>query len=163
MAMTEKATTTMTSKAGAKASSNDGIVGGLSIFLADSYLLTGKTQACHWNVTGPNFHGLHALFQAQYTELFTAVDVIAERIRALGSPAPMTVEGMLGQATLQEPSRIPDAAGMVRMLGEDHGTLSAAAATLAEEAEDDPATHDLLVARIAAHDKAAWMLRSHLA
>lgn len=152
----------MPAKTAAAARSNDGAAEGLTAFLADTYLLMGKTQACHWNVTGPNFSGLHTLFEAQYTELFKAVDVLAERIRALGSPAPMTIEGMLAQASLKEPARIPDAAGMVRMLGDDHAALSSAAATLAEEAEDDLATHDLLVSRIAAHDKAAWMLRSHL-
>lgn len=153
----------MASKSDAKAPSNDGTAEGLTIFLADTYLLMGKTQACHWNVTGPNFQGLHTLFETQYTELFKAVDVLAERIRALDSPAPMSIESMLAQATIEEAARIPDAPGMVSMLGEDHEALSAAAATLAEEAEDDLATHDLLVARIAAHDKAAWMLRSHLA
>ncbi len=152
----------MPSKPAARAQSNDGAADGLTVFLADTYLLMGKTQACHWNVTGPNFHGLHTLFEVQYTELFKAVDVLAERIRALGSPAPMTIEGMLAQATLSEPARIPDSTAMVRMLGEDHATLSAAAGKLAEDVEDDLATHDLLVARIAAHDKAAWMLRSHL-
>jgi starvation-inducible DNA-binding protein len=154
--------TTMAHEAGARAPSNDGIADGLTVFLADTYLLMGKTQACHWNVTGPNFHGLHVLFEAQYTELFKAVDVLAERIRALGSPAPMSIEAMLARATLDEPSRVPDATAMLCMLGEDHETLSAAAAALADAAEDDLATHDLLVARIAAHDKAAWMLRSHL-
>ncbi|WP_198374072.1 Dps family protein [Neoroseomonas rubea] len=148
---------------GPKAKSNDGVVGGLTIFLSDTYLLMGKSQACHWNVTGPNFYSLHTLFEKQYNDLFAAVDVLAERLRALGSPAPMTVEGMLANATLEEPPRIPDASGMVRMLSEDHETLSIAAATLAAKTEDDLATHDLLVARIAAHDKAAWMLRSHLA
>lgn len=153
----------MASKSGGRAGSNKGAAAGLTVFLADTYLLMGKTQACHWNVTGANFHGLHTLFETQYTELFQAVDVLAERIRAIGSPAPMTLEGMVGQATLTESPRVPDAMGMVRMLGDDHGTLSAAAAKLAEEVEeDDLATHDLLVARIAAHDKAAWMLRSHL-
>jgi starvation-inducible DNA-binding protein len=160
MSTTESAT--MPTKAAARARSNDGAADGLTVFLADTYLLMGKTQACHWNVTGPNFHGLHTLFEAQYTELFKAVDVLAERIRALGSPAPMTIEGMLAQATLKEPARIPDATAMARMLGEDHAALSASAARLAKEAEDDLATHDLLVSRIAAHDKAAWMLRSHL-
>jgi starvation-inducible DNA-binding protein len=153
---------TMASKAATRARSNEGVAEGLTVVLADTYLLMGKTQACHWNVTGPNFQGLHTLFETQYTELFKAVDVLAERIRALGSHAPMTVEGMLAQATLKESSRIPDGAGMARLLGDDHGALSAAAAKLAEESEDDLATHDLLVARIAAHDKAAWMLRSHL-
>lgn len=153
----------MTSHAATKAPSNDGIAGGLTVFLSDTYLLMGKSQACHWNVTGPNFYSLHTLFEQQYTDLFKAVDVLAERLRALGSPAPMTVEGMLAHATLDEPARVPDASGMVRMLSEDHETLSVAAATLAEETEDDLATHDLLVTRIAAHDKAAWMLRSHLA
>lgn len=152
----------MAAKAATLAHSNDGAAGDLTVFLADTYLLMGKTQACHWNVTGPNFQGLHTLFEAQYTELFEAVDVLAERIRALGSPAPMTVAGMLAQTTLKEATRIPDGAAMARMLGEDHGTLSAAAARLAEDAEDDLATHDLLVSRIAAHDRAAWMLRSHV-
>lgn len=152
----------MPAKPAARARSNDGAAEGLTALLADTYLLMGKTQACHWNVTGPNFNGLHALFETQYTELFKAVDVLAERIRALGSPAPMTIEGMIALASLKEPARIPDATAMVRMLGEDHGALSAAAAKLAEDVEDDLATHDLLVSRIAAHDKAAWMLRSHL-
>ncbi|BDG74803.1 Dps family protein [Roseomonas fluvialis] len=146
-----------------RSDSNAGAADGLTAFLADTYLLMGKTQACHWNVKGPNFQGLHTLFEAQYTELFAAVDVLAERIRALGSPAPMTIQGMLALSTLSEPDAIPDAATMARMLGEDHAALAAAAARLAHDIEHDLATHDLLVARIAAHDKAAWMLRSHLA
>lgn len=147
-----------------KREGNEGTIERLGAFLSDTYLLMGKTQACHWNVTGPNFRGLHLLFEEQYTELFKAVDVLAERIRALGSPAPMTVSGMLAMASLEEPSDIPAAPEMVRMLAEDHGVLSAAAAELADaaEEEDDFATHDLLVLRITAHDKAAWMLRSHL-
>jgi starvation-inducible DNA-binding protein len=146
-----------------RSETNTGEADGLTAILADTYLLMGKTQVCHWNVKGPNFQSLHALFEAQYTELFAAVDVLAERIRALGSPAPTTIHGMLALSSLTEPDRSPDAATMLRMLGEDHGTLAAAAARLADDIEDDLASHDLLVARIAAHDKAAWMLRSHLA
>ena len=143
---------------------NEGIAEGLTSFLSDTYILMGKTQGCHWNVTGPNFHGLHLLFEVQYTELFKAVDILAERIRALGSPAPMTIEHMAGLSTLKQPGRVVDAAGMVRMLGDDHAALSVAAAKLADLADedDDLATHDMLVARIASHDKAAWLLRSHL-
>lgn len=142
---------------------NEAVEDGLACILADTWLLMGKTQACHWNVTGPNFHALHVLFEAQYTELFAAVDTIAERIRALGARAPAGVGAMLASATLSEPDRLADATAMLRMLQEDHGRISAAAARMARDiGEYDPATHDLLVARVAAHDKAAWMLRSHL-
>ncbi len=143
---------------------NDRLAAGLEGFLADSYLLMGKTQACHWNVTGPNFNGLHALFEAQYKDLFEAVDVIAERMRALGAPAPASTGAMLAKASLKDSAKIPDAMGMVRMLAEDHAAMSRSATQLAGTAgaEDDLATQDLLAGRIAVHDKARWMLRSHL-
>lgn len=153
-----KATTAQTRR-------NDGRTAALAGLLADTYLLMGKTQVCHWNVTGPNFAGLHDLFETQYRELFEAVDAIAERIRALDAMAPASVREMMELSALSEPDAAQPATDMVRMLAQDHRALSESAAELADTAdeEDDLATHDMLVTRIAAHDKAAWMLRSHLA
>jgi len=149
----------------ARANRNEGVAEGLPVFLADTYVLMGKTQACHWNVTGPNFHGLHALFEAQYNDLFQAVDDLAERIRALGHPAPMGIGEMLRAARIEEAKAASSGTAMVKMLAGDHVAMSAAAKELAEQAgeETDLATHDMLVARIIVHDKAAWLLRSHVA
>lgn len=142
-----------------------GVGAALNGFLADTYVLLGKTQACHWNATGPNFYGLHKLTEAQYGELFEAIDELAERVRALDVQAPMGLGAMLHLATLQElpggPVSTTDAA---RMLAEDNAAMAARASKLAEEAEeaDDLATNDMLVQRIEVHEKAAWLLRSHL-
>ncbi len=142
----------------------NGVVEGLGVFLADTYLLMGKTQAFHWNVTGSNFKGLHELFEEQYNDLFKAVDVLAERIRALDAPAPWSIAEMSGHARISEASGPVDSKRMVQILAEDNATMSRNANALASTAEEmgDIATQDMLSERIEAHDKAAWMLRAHL-
>lgn len=132
--------------------------------LADTYILYLKTQNFHWNVTGPNFHALHAMFEEQYQELAGAVDEIAERIRALGRPAPGSYREFAELGSLSEAQGQPDAETMVRTLADDHEALARSlrdAVTQAEESGDH-ATVDLLGGRLAAHEKTAWMLRSLL-
>lgn len=141
------------------------IAEGLSRLLADTYTLYLTTHNFHWNVTGPMFNTLHAMFMEQYTELWNAVDPIAERIRALGHPAPGSY------AKYGELSSIPDAPGeppkalkMVRILVEGHEGVARTARgvfPLVEKAEDQP-TADLLTQRLDIHEKTAWMLRSLL-
>ena len=136
----------------------------LNAMLGDTYVLMMKTQACHWCARGSNFIGLHKLTEAQYAELFTAIDDVAERVRAIGGQPPLSLAQMLDHASLKEAGSISDTDAAFLMLANDHETLARAAQEGAEQAEEleDPATHDLLVARSASHDKAAWLLRSHL-
>ncbi len=142
-----------------------GVAASLNGFLADTYVLLGKTQACHWNATGPNFIGLHKLTEAQYGELFASIDELAERVRALDVLAPSGIGAMLQLAKLQDANGgAITTAEAARLLAEDNTTMASRAADLAEEADDadDEATHDMLVRRIQVHEKAAWLLRSHL-
>lgn len=136
----------------------------LNVFVADTYVLLAKTQGCHWNAKGPDFYGFHKLTEAQYGELFAAVDVLAERVRALQWPAPGGLAAMLELSTLEEDDGNSDTQDAARALARDHAAMAGSARELAAEAgaADDPATQDLLVGRIEAHEKAAWMLRSHL-
>ena len=133
-------------------------------FLADTYVLLAKTQGCHWNARGSNFFGVHTLTEQQYEELFKAVDEIAERVRALGEEAPVSLADMLGLASLDEAKEVHATEQAVRLLAEDNRTMAARAKDLALDADeaDDLATHDMLVKRIEVHDKAAWLLASHL-
>jgi len=143
---------------------NTPAVEALEGLLADSYTLYLKTHSYHWNVTGPMFTTLHTLFETQYTELALAVDEIAERIRALGAPAPGSYSQFMERAKVKEDTGVPSAEEMIRNLVADHEAVAAAArgvARAAEEAEDD-ASVDLGVRRIEVHEKSAWMLRSHL-
>lgn len=137
----------------------------LGVVLASSYVLQLKLQNFHWNVTGPNFGPLHELFGAQYTEVSTAIDEIAERIRALDeiSPGSFAQFGKLSEVADAPPSP-PNHNEMIRILAEDHETLSKVCSDTGSFADDndDTATGDLMNGRIMAHDKAAWMLRSHL-
>ena len=133
--------------------------------LADTYSLYLKTQNFHWNVTGPNFVQLHQMFQDQYTELAAAVDEVAERIRALGHFAP---GGYAAFAKLTEikdaPANPPPAKDMIRQLATDHETI-ARRAREAETATDevgDKESADIMIARMQAHGKTAWMLRAQL-
>lgn len=145
-------------------SQNPQVVQALSGLLADSYTLYVKTHSYHWNVTGPMFTTLHTLFETQYTELALAVDEIAERIRALDAPAPGSYSQFTELATVKEDTGVPKATDMIRNLVADMGTVADSARKLvraAEEAGDD-ASVDLGVRRIDVHEKAAWMLRSHL-
>ncbi len=140
------------------------IVHQLSALLADTYTLYLKTHNFHWNVTGPMFNSLHIMFEEHYTEMALAVDVIAERIRSLGAPAPATYKEFTELTSIQETSGVPDAMEMVRLLVEGHETVirtARAAFPSADEAGDE-ATADLLTQRLQLHEKTAWMLRSLL-
>lgn len=137
---------------------------GLSALLADSYTLYLKTHAFHWNVTGPMFNSLHAMFMTQYNELWMALDEIAERIRALDHFAPGSGAQFAQLASVKEESGVPDWRGMVEQLVEGHDTCARTARKVfkvAEAANDQP-TCDLLTVRLKAHEKAAWMLRALL-
>jgi len=140
------------------------IAQGLSRLLADSYTLYLKTHNYHWNVTGPQFTTLHALFEQQYTELALAVDEIAERIRTLGEPAPGSYQAFAALTRIAEETGVPPATQMIRNLVTDNETVVRTARELlpvADEADDQP-TVDLLVNRMQVHEKTAWMLRSLL-
>jgi starvation-inducible DNA-binding protein len=140
------------------------IAEGLSSLLADTYTLYIKTHGYHWNVTGPRFGSLHLLFEQQYLELQGAVDVIAERIRALGAFAPGSLAELVHLATVPDEQGVPGDDEMVRKLARGHQSIVKKVRPLvrtAQEAGDD-ATADLLTARIEVHEKAAWMLRSSI-
>jgi len=140
------------------------IAGALARLLADTYTLYLKTHNYHWNVTGPMFNTLHAMFMGQYTEMATAVDDIAERIRALGFPAPGSYRDFSRLSSIPEESDEPDAAEMIRRLvkGQEQVVRTAREAFPAAEAAGDEATADLLTQRLQLHEKNAWMLRSLL-
>lgn len=140
------------------------IAAGLSHLLADTYTLYLKTHNFHWNVTGPMFQTLHLMFETQYTELATAVDLVAERIRSLGFPAPGTYAQYAQLSSIKEEAGVPKAQEMIRILVEGQEAVVRTARSLypvAQEA-DDEATADLLTQRIQLHEKTAWMLRSLL-
>jgi starvation-inducible DNA-binding protein len=140
------------------------IADGLSKVLADTYMLYQKTHAYHWNVTGPMFSSLHAMFMAQYTELHDAADVIAERIRALGHFAPGSYAKYAKLTSIKDGEDAPPALDMVQALVEGNEALARTArkAFKAAEKGGDQPTMDLLTQRMEASEKAAWMLRSHL-
>lgn len=140
------------------------IVEGLSRLLADSYTLYLKTHNFHWNVTGPMFNTLHLMFENQYKELAEAVDVIAERIRALGHFAPGSYRDFGRLSSIPEAEGIPVAQDMIRQLGEAHETVIRTARELFPTVEkaNDEASADLLTERMQVHEKTAWMLRSLL-
>jgi starvation-inducible DNA-binding protein len=141
------------------------ISAGLSRLLADTYTLYLTTHNFHWNVTGPMFNSLHDMFMTQYTELWNAVDPIAERIRALGHVAPGSYAEFGKLSSLPDaPSEPPKAMKMVRILMEGHEAVARTARSLlpvVEAASDEPTT-DILVQRLTVHEQAAWMLRSLL-
>jgi len=137
---------------------------GLSRLLADTYTLYLKTHNFHWNVTGPLFNTLHLMFETQYTELALAVDLIAERIRALGLPAPGSYSQFARLTCLQEENGVPAAEEMIRQLVKDQEAVVRTARSIfpvVEKASDEP-TADLLTQRMQVHEKTAWMLRSLL-
>ncbi len=142
----------------------DDTVEALSRLLAASYTLYLKTHNFHWNVTGPMFSTLHTLFETEYTELALAVDEIAERIRALGAPAPGSYTEFSRLSPVKEAQGTPKALAMVEELAGDQDTVADAARQVVEAAESagDQASGDLGVRRIDVHEKNAWMLRSHL-
>lgn len=135
----------------------------LTAILADTFVLYFKTHAYHWNVEGVHFRQFHEMFEEQYTELWQATDVIAERIRALGAYAPCSFEALKKHASLvSAKSEKTEAMKMVADLAVDHETLSAAIADGIENASEvgDEVTADILISRQTAHDQAAWMLKS---
>lgn len=140
------------------------IANGLSQLLADTYTLYLKTHNFHWNVTGPMFQTLHLMFEQQYTELALAVDQIAERIRALGYPAPGTYAEYAKLSSIKEAPGVPRAERMIELLVEGQEAVVRTARSifpLVEKAHDEP-TADLLTQRMQIHEKTAWMLRSLL-
>ena len=140
------------------------IAAGLSRVLADTYALYLKTHNFHWNVEGPMFNTLHLMFMDQYTELWTALDAIAERIRALGYPAPGTNREFSQLTSIDETDGVPEAMEMVRLLVSGHESVArtARAAFPAARKGGDESTADLLTQRLQIHEKTAWMLRSLL-
>ena len=141
------------------------IAKGLSHLLADTYTLYLTTHNFHWNVTGPMFNTLHTMFMAQYTELWNAVDPVAERIRSLGHPAPGSYAQFAKLASVPDaPTEPPKALAMVRILVQGHEAVARTARALfplADKAGDEP-TADLLTQRLTVHEQTAWMLRSLL-
>lgn len=140
------------------------VVSALRQVLADSYALMGQTHLCHWNVEGPNFFALHNAFEEQYTELFTAVDEIAERIRALGAYAPGGLGNLSELAGMKEIGENESAKSMVSHLAGIHQALIKDAATARDLAgdSDDKETEDMMISRIEVHQKTLWMLESFL-
>ncbi|MDK3023885.1 Dps family protein [Cupriavidus taiwanensis] len=141
------------------------IAEGLSKLLADTYTLYLKTHNFHWNVTGPMFNTLHLMFETQYTELALAVDSIAERIRALGYPAPGTYKEYARLSSIAEEEGVPEATEMIRKLVEGQEAVVRTARSIfpvIDAAGDEPSA-DLLTQRMQTHEKTAWMLRSMLA
>ena len=140
------------------------IADGLAKVLADSYTLYLKTHNFHWNVTGPMFNTLHLMFEAQYNELALAVDLVAERIRALGHPAPGSYSAYAKLSSIEEAEGVPAAEDMIAQLVKGHEAVARTARGVfraAEKASDQP-TADLLTQRMQVHEKTAWMLRALL-
>ena len=132
--------------------------------LARSYALLAQTHLCHWNVRGPGFFALHTAFEEQYTELFAAVDEIAERIRSLGSLAPGGLGHLAEMANMTELEEDVDATAMVRHLADCHRRVNESAAIAREAVADagDKESEDMMIARIQVHEKTIWMLESFL-
>lgn len=140
------------------------IAQGLSKLLADSFSLYLMTHNFHWNVTGPMFNALHTMFMEQYTEQWNALDLVAERIRALGHPAPGSFKDYAKLASIKEVDGVPKAADMIKLLVNAQEATARTARSLfpvVEKANDQP-TMDLLTQRLEVHEKTAWMLRSLL-
>jgi starvation-inducible DNA-binding protein len=136
----------------------------LTDVLSDTYLVYMKTHAYHWNVEGPHFAQLHNLFEEQYTDMWTAIDEIAERIRELREYAPSSYGQMAQLSNIKEESGVPDARQMVANLVEDNETLvnTLKVAVKAAEENGDDATADMMIARTQIHEKYIWMMRSFL-
>jgi starvation-inducible DNA-binding protein len=163
--MAKKSAKVATMDIGISLEQREKIVKGLSALLADSYSLYLMTHNFHWNVTGPQFNSLHTMFMAQYTEQWNALDIIAERIRALGFPAPGTYKEFAKLTSIKEVDGVPSANDMVKYLVQAQETTARTARSLfpvVDEANDQP-TADVLTQRLNVHEKTAWMLRSLLA
>jgi starvation-inducible DNA-binding protein len=133
------------------------VAAGLAKLLADTYAVYLKTHGYHWNVRGPNFGSLHNLFMTQYTEMWASIDLIAERIRALGEYAPQGYAAFADLSDIKDGDPKKDADAMLKELVADHATLVATAKAAREGADD--VTASLIDARVEAHEKHAWMLR----
>ena len=140
------------------------LVQSLSKVLAESYILYIKTHACHWNVEGPMFNTLHQMFEEQYQDLFTAIDEIAERIRALGYPAPGSYKVFSELSDIKESEKNLNSDEMIKTLLEGQETLIRTLRSLIDTANSssDDSTADLATVRMQRHEKVAWMLRSLL-
>jgi starvation-inducible DNA-binding protein len=140
------------------------IAEGLSVLLADTYTLYQKTHGYHWNVTGPQFNTLHTMFMTQYTELWNSIDLIAERIRALGFFAPAGYSAFSKITTIEDDTNVPKSDDMIRNLVAGNEAVIRTARNILSPADsgNDQATLDLLTQRINVHEKTAWMLRSLL-
>ena len=163
--MSQSTGTPATIDIGIDTADREAIAEGLSLLLADSYTLYLKTHNYHWNVVGPMFNTLHLMFEAQYNELALAVDLIAERIRALGVRAPGSYREFASLSSITEDDDQPDAEEMIRRLVIGQETVARTARSvfpIVERASDEP-TADLLTQRLQVHEKTAWMLRSMLA
>ncbi len=162
--MSTKKTKSAPINIGISAAERGKIVEGLSALLADSFTLYLMTHNFHWNVTGPQFNSLHMMFMGQYTEQWNALDIIAERIRALGHPAPGSFKEFLKLASIKEVDGSPKANDMIRHLVAAQEATARTARKLfpVVEAANDQPTADLLTQRLEVHEKTAWMLRSLL-
>ena len=136
----------------------------LSKVLADSFTIYQKTHGYHWNVKGPTFRGLHLLFEEQYNEIWTSIDEIAERIRALGQPAPMGVAALGNLTSIKDGDPSLSAEDMLKDLANDHATVVATLKGAVKAAEDagDVSTADLCTTRLTAHEKHLWMIKATL-
>lgn len=155
-------TTNQSPEIGLKDTDLKDINAGLAQSLADTFTLYLKTQGYHWNVTGPHFRSLHLMFEEQYTALFEAADILAERMRALGETAPGSMAEMIDLATIKDHEPTDDAMTMVKNLQRDHEKVAAAIRPRMEAADEagDGATADMYNARMNFHEESAWMLRS---
>lgn len=158
------ATTAPVIDIGIGAEDRERVVKALSHLLADTYTLYLKTHNFHWNVEGPMFNTLHLMFMEQYTEMWQALDEIAERIRALGYPAPGTYKAFAELSSIEETGGVPEALEMVRLLVKGHEAVARTARSAFGPVEKagDESTADLLTQRLQVHEKTAWMLRSLL-
>ncbi len=146
-------------------STQEALITALKKVVANSYAIMGQTHLCHWNVRGPSFFSLHTAFEQQYTELFTAIDEVAERIRALGSLAPGGLASLAAIADIAELDEDASAAKMVDHLAKANREL-VASLTIARDAasaSNDSETEDLMISRIQVHQKTVWMLDSFAA
>lgn len=143
---------------------NKNVSDSLKVALADSYLLYLKTQNYHWNVTGPNFKSFHLMFEEQYNDLFAAVDLIAERIRALGEKAPGTYAKYIKLANIKEGNEDLDANSMVKELAEDQDIIVKTLSNVLKESQSvgDEVTAGIVTDRIEIHQKNSWMLKSSI-
>jgi starvation-inducible DNA-binding protein len=140
----------------------EAIAGGLKVLLADSYTLYLQTHNFHWNVIGPQFRELHLMFEEHYTELATAVDEVAERIRTLDVAAPGTYRAFAELSNIDEVEGVPAAADMVAILTRGHEQIvkTCREVLARSQAADDESTSALVSDRMRVHEKTAWMLRA---